>query len=93
MPSEERIRPSTDRPTGDMFTMKRRAPTAISPLEEFTDLSKDYAMSKEASTKPPITFNNVQPMNNITSSSNETIMPITPMNDDPTFMNLNTRSI
>jgi len=93
MPSEERIRPSTDRPTGDMFTMKRRAPTAISPLEEFTDLSKDYAMAKETTTKPPITFNNVQPMNNITSSSNETIMPITPMNDDPTFMNLNTRSI
>jgi hypothetical protein len=93
MPSEEKIRPTTDRPTGDMFTMKRKAPTAISPLEEFTDLSKDYAMSKEASTKPPITFNNVQPMNNITSSSNETIMPITPMNDDPTFMNLNTRSI
>ena len=93
MPSEEKIRPTTDRPTGDMFTMKRKAPTSISPLEEFTDLSKDYAMSKEASTKPPITFNNVQPMNNITSSSNETIMPITPMNDDPTFMNLNTRSI
>ena len=93
MPSEEKIRPTTDRPTGDMFTMKRKTPTAISPLEEFTDLSKDYAMSKEALTKPPITFNNVQPMNNITSSSNETIMPITPMNDDPTFMNLNTRSI
>jgi hypothetical protein len=93
MPSEEKIRPTTDRPTGDMFTMKRKAPTAISPLEEFTDLSKDYAMSKEVSNKPPITFNNVQPMNNITSSSNETIMPITPMNDDPTFMNLNTRSI
>ena len=93
MPSEEKIRPTTDRPTGDMFTMKRRAPTAISPLEEFTDLSKDYAMAKETTTKPPITFNNVQPMNNITSSSNETVMPITPMNDDPTFMNLNTRSI
>jgi hypothetical protein len=93
MPSEEKIRPTTDRPTGDMFTMKRRAPTAISPLEEFTDLSKDYAMAKETTSKPPITFNNVQPMNNVTSSTSETIMPITPMNDDPTFMNLNTRSI
>jgi hypothetical protein len=93
MPSEEKIRPTTDRPTGDMFTMKRRAPTAISPLEEFTDLSKDYAMAKETTAKPPITFNNVQPMNNVTSSTSETIMPITPMNDDPTFMNLNTRAI
>jgi hypothetical protein len=93
MPAEEKIRPTTDRPSGDMFTMKRRAPTAISPLEEFTDLSKDYAMAKETTSKPPITFNNVQPMNNVTSSTSETIMPITPMNDDPTFMNLNTRSI
>jgi hypothetical protein len=93
MPSEERIRPTSDRPTSEMFNVRRRAPSILTPMEEFTDLSKDYAMSKEASTKPPITFNNVQPMNNITSSSNETIMPITPMNDDPTFMNLNTRSI
>ena len=92
-PSEERIRPTSDRPTSEMFNVRRRAPSILTPMEEFTDLSKDYAMSKEASTKPPITFNNVQPMNNITSSSNETIMPITPMNDDPTFMNLNTRTI
>jgi hypothetical protein len=93
MPSEEKIRPTTDRPTGDIFTMKRKAPTAITPLEEFTDLSKDYAMAKETTSKPPITFNNVQPMNNVTSRTSETIMPITPMNDDPTFMNLNTRAI
>ena len=93
MTSEEKIRPTTDRPTSEMFNVRRRAPSILTPMEEFTDLSKDYAMSKEASTKPPITFNNVQPMNNITSSSNETIMPITPMNDDPTFMNLNTRTI
>ena len=93
MPSEEKIRPTTDRPTGDIFTMKRRAPTAIGPLEEFTDLSKDYAMEREATSKPPVTFNNIQPMNNVTSRTSETIMPISPMNDDPTFMNLNTRAI
>ena len=93
MPSEERIRPTTDRPTGDIFTMKRKTPTAIAPLEEFTDLSRDYAMAKETSEKPPVTFNNVVPMNNISHSTNETHMPVTPLNDDPTFMNLNTRAI
>ena len=93
MPSEERIRPTTDRPTGDMFTMKRRAPTTISPLEEFTDLSKDYAMTKETSGKQPITLNNVQPISNVSSRTSETIMSISPLNSDPTFMNLNTRAI
>lgn len=93
MPSEERIRPTTDRPTGDMFTMKRRAPTTISPLEEFTDLSKDYAMTKETSGKQPITLNNVQPISNVSSRTSETIMSISPLNSDPTFMNLNTRTI
>jgi hypothetical protein len=93
MPSEERIRPTTDRPTGDMFTMKRRASTTISPLEEFTDLSKDYAMTKETSGKQPITLNNVQPISNVSSRTSETIMSISPLNSDPTFMNLNTRAI
>lgn len=93
MPTEEKIKPSTERPIGEMFTMKRKAPTAIAPLEEFTDLSKEYAMAKEATTQPPVTFNNIQPMNNVTSRTSETVMPITPMNDDPTFMNLNTRTI
>ncbi len=93
MPSEEKIRPTTDRPTGDIFTMKRRAPATISPLEEFTDLSKDYAMTKETSGKQPITLNNVQPISNVTSRTSETIMSVSPLNSDPTFMNLNTRVI
>jgi hypothetical protein len=76
-----------------MFNVRRRAPSILTPMEEFTDLSKDYAMSKEVSNKPPITFNNVQPVSNVSSRLSETIMPITPVNDDPTFMNLNTRTI
>ena len=93
MPSEERIRPTTDRPTGDVFTMRRNLPMAISPLGEFTDLSKDYAMTKEASGKQPITLNNVQPISNVSSRTSETIMSVSPLNSDPTFMNLNTRTI
>ena len=93
MPSEERIRPTADRPTGDVFTMRRNLPMAISPLGEFTDLSKDYAMTKEASGKQPITLNNVQPISNVSSRTSETIMSVSPLNSDPTFMNLNTRTI
>ena len=66
---------------------------AISPLGEFTDLSKDYAMTKEASGKQPITLNNVQPISNVSSRTSETIMSVSPLNSDPTFMNLNTRTI